>query len=94
MRIAALFIKKLPCLIAGCWALSAAPSFYTSLASFTTASGTPTTLGFNSVVTPFPPSSDPSQRIAANYGNLPLSFEPNQARPTRSWLAEPATPYS
>jgi hypothetical protein len=40
----------LPCLIAGSSALSGATTFYTSLASFTTAVGTPLTFGFNGLV--------------------------------------------
>jgi hypothetical protein len=40
----------LPCLIAGSSALSAGTVFYTDLASFTTAVGSPSTFGFDSVV--------------------------------------------
>ena len=41
----------LSCLTAGSSALSAAPSFYTTLATFSAAAGTPATFGFNGIVT-------------------------------------------
>ncbi len=44
-------LQLLPCLIAGSCALTAAPIFYTSLASFTTAIGAaPASFGFNTLV--------------------------------------------